>query len=246
MAVAAEKELIQRGEELKRAGIVIRTYNLWKTYVMGDQEIHAVSGVDIEIKRGEYVAIMGPSGSGKSTLMNLIGCLDTPTSGQYYINGHLVSELSDDALAQIRNKEVGFVFQTFNLLARATSLHNVELPLIYAGLPSVERLEKAKAALKAVDLEPRMYHRPNELSGGQRQRVAIARALVNHPSILLADEPTGALDTATGNEIMGLFERLYEQGNTIVLVTHEHDIAMHAHRIIHIRDGKVERDEQVK
>ena len=246
MAAVAEKELIQRGEELRRNGIVIRTYDLWKTYVMGDQEIHAVSGVDIEIKRGEYVAIMGPSGSGKSTLMNLIGCLDTATRGQYYINGHLVSELSDDALARIRNKEVGFVFQTFNLLARATSLHNVELPLIYAGLPSAERLEKAKAALKAVDLEPRMYHRPNELSGGQRQRVAIARALVNHPSILLADEPTGALDTATGNEIMALFERLYEQGNTIVLVTHEHDIAMHAHRIIHIRDGKVERDEQIK
>jgi putative ABC transport system ATP-binding protein len=246
MAVAAEKELIQRGEELRRTGIVIRTYNLWKTYVMGDQQIHAVSGVDIEIKRGEYVAIMGPSGSGKSTLMNLIGCLDTATSGQYYINGNLVSEMSDDALAQIRNKEVGFVFQTFNLLARATSLHNVELPLIYAGLPSAQRLEKAKAALKAVDLEARMHHRPNELSGGQRQRVAIARALVNHPSILLADEPTGALDTATGNEIMGLFERLYEQGNTIVLVTHEHDIAMHAHRIIHIRDGKVERDEKVK
>ena len=246
MAAVAEKELIQRGEELRRNGIVIRTYDLWKTYVMGDQQIHAVSGVDIEIKRGEYVAIMGPSGSGKSTLMNLIGCLDTPTSGQYYINGNLVSEMSDDALARIRNKEVGFVFQTFNLLARATSLHNVELPLIYAGLPSAERLEKAKAALKAVDLEPRMYHRPNELSGGQRQRVAIARALVNHPSILLADEPTGALDTATGNEIMALFERLYEQGNTIVLVTHEHDIAMHAHRIIHIRDGKVERDEQIK
>jgi len=246
MAAVAEKELIQRGEELRRTGIVIRTYDLWKTYVMGDQEIHAVSGVDIEIKRGEYVAIMGPSGSGKSTLMNLIGCLDTPTRGQYYINGNLVSELSDDALARIRNKEVGFVFQTFNLLARATSLHNVELPLIYAGLPSAERLERAKAALKAVDLEPRMYHRPNELSGGQRQRVAIARALVNHPSLLLADEPTGALDSTTGNEIMGLFERLYQQGNTIVLVTHEHDIAMHAHRIIHIRDGKVERDEQVK
>ncbi|HEV3329565.1 MAG TPA: ABC transporter ATP-binding protein [Bryobacteraceae bacterium] len=246
MAALAEKELIQRGEELRRTGVVIRTYDLWKTYVMGDQEIHAVSGVDIEIKRGEYVAIMGPSGSGKSTLMNLIGCLDSPTKGQYYINGNLVSEMSDDALARIRNKEVGFVFQTFNLLARATSLHNVELPLIYAGLPSAQRLEKAKEALKAVDLEPRMYHRPNELSGGQRQRVAIARALVNHPSILLADEPTGALDTATGNEIMTLFERLYEQGNTIVLVTHEHDIAMHAHRIIHIRDGKVERDEQVK
>jgi putative ABC transport system ATP-binding protein len=246
MSAVAEKELMQRGEELRRTGIVIRTYDLWKTYVMGDQEIHAVSGVDIEIKRGEYVAIMGPSGSGKSTLMNLIGCLDTPSRGQYYINGNLVSEMSDDALARIRNKEVGFVFQTFNLLARATSLHNVELPLIYAGLPSAQRLEKAKTALKAVDLEARMHHRPNELSGGQRQRVAIARALVNNPSILLADEPTGALDSATGNEIMALFERLYEQGNTIVLVTHEHDIAMHAHRIIHIRDGKVERDEKVK
>jgi putative ABC transport system ATP-binding protein len=245
MEALAENELIERGEELRRAGIVIRTYDLWKTYVMGDQEIHAVSGVDIEIKRGEYVAIMGPSGSGKSTLMNLIGCLDTPTKGQYYINGNLVSEMSDDELARIRNKEVGFVFQTFNLLARATSLHNVELPLIYAGLPAAERIQKAKEALRAVDLEPRMHHKPNELSGGQRQRVAIARALVNHPSLLLADEPTGALDTATGNEIMNLFEKLYEQGNTIVLVTHEHDIAMHAHRIIHIRDGKVERDERL-
>jgi putative ABC transport system ATP-binding protein len=245
MEAVAERELIQRGEELKRDGIVIRTYDLWKTYIMGDQRIHAVSGVDIEIKRGEYVAIMGPSGSGKSTLMNLIGCLDTPTSGQYYINGNLVSEMSDDELARIRNKEVGFVFQTFNLLARATALHNVELPLIYAGLPAAARIEKAKEALRAVDLEARMSHKPNELSGGQRQRVAIARALVNHPSILLADEPTGALDTATGNEIMGLFEMLYEQGNTIVLVTHEHDIAMHAHRIIHIRDGKVERDERL-
>jgi putative ABC transport system ATP-binding protein len=245
MEALAENELIERGEELRRAGIVIRTYDLWKTYVMGDQQIHAVSGVDIEIKRGEYVAIMGPSGSGKSTLMNLIGCLDTPTKGQYYINGNLVSEMSDDELARIRNKEVGFVFQTFNLLARATSLHNVELPLIYAGLPGAERIQKAKEALRAVDLEARMHHKPNELSGGQRQRVAIARALVNHPSLLLADEPTGALDTATGKDIMNLFEKLYEQGNTIVLVTHEHDIAMHAHRIIHIRDGKVERDEKV-
>jgi len=245
MEALAENELIERGEELRRAGIVIRTYDLWKTYVMGDQQIHAVSGVDIEIKRGEYVAIMGPSGSGKSTLMNLIGCLDTPTKGQYYINGNLVSEMSDDELARIRNKEVGFVFQTFNLLARATSLHNVELPLIYAGLPAAERIQKAKEALRAVDLEPRMHHKPNELSGGQRQRVAIARALVNHPSLLLADEPTGALDTATGKDIMNLFEKLYEQGNTIVLVTHEHDIAMHAHRIIHIRDGKVERDERL-
>jgi len=246
MAAVAEKELIQRGEQLKRDGIVIRTYNLWKTYIMGDQEINAVSGVDIEIKRGEYVAIMGPSGSGKSTLMNLIGCLDTPTSGQYYINGHLVSEMSDDELARIRNMEIGFVFQTFNLLPRATSLHNVELPLIYAGISAEKRLEMAKNAMRQVDLDKRMHHKPNELSGGQRQRVAIARALVNNPSILLADEPTGNLDTATGNEIMALFERLYQQGNTIILVTHEHDIAMHAHRIIHIRDGKIERDEKIR
>jgi putative ABC transport system ATP-binding protein len=202
--------------------------------------------VDIQIKRGEYVAIMGPSGSGKSTLMNLIGCLDTPTRGQYYINGRLVSEMNDDELARIRNKEIGFVFQTFNLLPRATSLHNVELPMIYSGAPAEVRLERAKAALRQVDLEARMYHKPNELSGGQRQRVAVARALVNNPSILLADEPTGNLDTATGNEIMALFERLYQQGNTIVLVTHEHDIALHAHRIIHVRDGKVEKDEQIK
>ena len=213
---------------------------------MGDQEIHAVSGVDIEIKRGEYVAIMGPSGSGKSTLMNLIGCLDTPTKGMYYLNGKLASEMEDDELARIRNKEIGFVFQTFNLLARASALHNVELPLIYAGISSSERLERAREALRAVDLEPRMHHKPNELSGGQRQRVAIARALVNKPSILLADEPTGALDTNTGNEIMALFERLHENGNTIVLVTHELDIANHAHRVIHIRDGKVERDEMTR
>ena len=246
MSTAVEKELIQRGEQLKRDGIVIRTFDLWKTYVMGDQEIHAVSGVDIEIKRGEYVAIMGPSGSGKSTLMNLIGCLDTPTKGQYYINGNLVSEMTDDQLARIRNKEIGFVFQTFNLLPRATSLHNVELPLIYSGMPSDQRLERAKLAMRQVDLEARMYHKPNELSGGQRQRVAVARALVNNPSILLADEPTGNLDTATGNEIMGLFERLYQQGNTIVLVTHELDIALHAHRIVHVRDGKVEKDEKIK
>ena len=247
MAVATVKqELAQRGEQLKRDGIVIRTYDLWKTYIMGDQEINAVSGVDIEIHRGEYVAIMGPSGSGKSTLMNLIGCLDTPSKGQYYINGNLVSEMSDDELARIRNKEIGFVFQTFNLLPRATSLHNVELPLIYSGMGSDQRLERARAAMKAVDLEQRMHHKPNELSGGQRQRVAVARALVNNPSILLADEPTGNLDTATGNEIMALFERLYQEGNTIVLVTHEHDIAMHAHRIISIRDGKVERDERIK
>jgi len=241
-----EKEYLQRGEQLRKDGIVIRTYDLWKTYIMGDTEINAVSGIDIEIKRGEYVAIMGPSGSGKSTLMNLIGCLDTPTKGQYYINGNLVSEMSDDELARIRNREIGFVFQTFNLLPRATSLHNVELPLIYSGMPADVRLEKARLAMQQVDLERRMHHKPNELSGGQRQRVAIARALVNNPSILLADEPTGNLDTATGNEIMALFERLYQLGNTIILVTHEHDIALHAHRIIHVRDGKVEKDEKIR
>ena len=208
----AVSEINAHGEELRREGIVIRTYDLWKTYVMGDQEIHAVSGVDVEIKRGEYVAIMGPSGSGKSTLMNLIGCLDTPTKGQYYINGNLVSDMTDDELARIRNKEIGFVFQTFNLLPRATSLHNVELPLIYAGMAADARLERAKQALGLVDLEARMYHKPSELSGGQRQRVAIARALVNNPSILLADEPTGNLDSATGNEIMALFERLLPAG----------------------------------
>jgi putative ABC transport system ATP-binding protein len=234
------------GAKLRQEGVIIRTWDLMKTYVMGDQTIHAVAGVDVEIRKGEYVAIMGPSGSGKSTLMNLIGCLDSPSSGLYYLNGSLVSDMDDDELARIRNKEIGFVFQTFNLLARATALHNVELPLIYAGLKSSDRTEKAKAALRAVDLEQRMLHKPSELSGGQRQRVAIARALVNDPSILLADEPTGALDSQTGIEIMALFERLHRQGNTIVLVTHEHDIALHAHRIIHIRDGKVESDEPVK
>jgi putative ABC transport system ATP-binding protein len=246
MAEAAVLEKIERGEQLKRAGVIIRTWDLRKTYLMGDQEIHAVSGIDLEIKKGEYVAIMGPSGSGKSTLMNLIGCLDTPSSGLYYLAGKLVSDMDDDELARIRNKEIGFVFQTFNLLARATALHNVELPLIYAWLPRQVREERAKAALQAVDLEARMMHKPSELSGGQRQRVAVARALVNNPSILLADEPTGALDTATGSEIMVLFEKLHEQGNTIVLVTHEHDIAMHAKRVIHIRDGKVERDENIR
>jgi putative ABC transport system ATP-binding protein len=239
------EESVAKGERLKREGIVIRTFDLWKTYVMGDQTINAVSGVDIEIRRGEYVAIMGPSGSGKSTLMNLIGCLDSPTQGEYFINGRLVSSMTDDELARIRNKEIGFVFQTFNLLPRASSLHNVELPLIYNGTPPAQRLEKAKAALAQVDLTERMAHKPNELSGGQRQRVAIARALVNSPSILLADEPTGNLDTATGNEIMALFQRLHDEGNTIILVTHEHDIALHAHRVIHIRDGKIERDEPV-
>jgi putative ABC transport system ATP-binding protein len=244
--VTAVPSTLNRGEQLKRDGIVIRTYDLWKTYVMGDQTINAVSGVDIEIKRGEYVAIMGPSGSGKSTLMNLIGCLDSPTRGEYYINGSLVSAMTDDALAHIRNKEIGFVFQTFNLLPRASSLHNVELPLIYSGIPASERIARAKKALLQVDLAQRMDHKPNELSGGQRQRVAIARALVNNPSILLADEPTGNLDSNTGIEIMALFERLYTEGNTIIVVTHELDIAKHAHRIIHVRDGKVEKDEPVQ
>jgi putative ABC transport system ATP-binding protein len=242
----AVDEATDRGEQLKRDGIMIRTYGLWKTYIMGEQEIHAVSGVDIEMQRGEYVAVMGPSGSGKSTLMNLIGCLDTPTMGQYYINGSLVSELNDDELARIRNKEIGFVFQTFNLLPRATALHNVELPLIYAGMSSEVRLDQAKQAMRQVDLLDRMYHKPSELSGGQRQRVAIARALVNNPSILLADEPTGNLDSATGREIMAVFDRLHQQGNTIVLVTHEHDIAIHAHRVVHLRDGKVEKDERTQ
>ena len=246
MANVASLDKIERGEQLKRDGILIRTWDLRKNYVMGDQEIRAVSGIDLEMKKGEYVAIMGPSGSGKSTLMNLIGCLDTPSSGLYYLNGSLVSDMNDDQLARIRNQEIGFVFQTFNLLARATALHNVELPLIYAGINRKEREARAKEALREVDLEPRMNHKPSELSGGQRQRVAIARALVNHPSLLLADEPTGALDTATGNEIMALFDRLHAQGNTIILVTHENDIAMRARRIIHIRDGQVERDEKIR
>jgi len=221
---------------------LIETRDLWKTYVMGSEEIHALRGVNIEIDKGEYVAIMGPSGSGKSTLMNLIGCLDTPTKGSYLLNGKQVSQMNDNELARIRNEEIGFVFQTFNLLPRASALHNVELPLIYAGVPAKDRQERAKDALKKVELETRMTHRPNELSGGQRQRVAIARALVNNPSILLADEPTGNLDSKTGVEIMALFERLHTGGNTIVLVTHEADIAAHAHRVIHIRDGQVERD----
>ena len=246
MAQAVLETSIEKGEKLKRDGVVIRTYDLWKTYVMGDQTINAVAGVDLEIHRGEYVALMGPSGSGKSTLMNLIGCLDSPTKGEYFINGRLVSDMEDYELAQIRNKEIGFVFQTFNLLPRATALHNVELPLIYNGTAPAARLEKAKKALQQVDLEKRMLHKPNELSGGQRQRVAIARALVNSPSIILADEPTGNLDTATGNEIMALFERLYREGNTIILVTHENDIALHAHRVVHIRDGRVEKDEVVE
>jgi putative ABC transport system ATP-binding protein len=233
-------------QDLINQGVVIQTEGLWKTYEMGAEQVHALRGVDLVINKGEYCAIMGPSGSGKSTLMNLIGCLDSPTKGKYWLAGRQVSELDDDQLAFIRNKEIGFVFQTFNLLPRATALHNVELPLIYNGTPAEERLERAKRSLGLVDLTDRMMHKPNELSGGQRQRVAIARALVNNPSILLADEPTGNLDSQTGQEIMDLFERLHEQGNTIILVTHEHDIAAHAHRIIHIRDGKVESDERMK
>jgi putative ABC transport system ATP-binding protein len=225
---------------------MIFTDNLWKTYEMGDQQVHALRGVNIKIARNEYVAIMGPSGSGKSTLMNLIGCLDSPTKGQYWLNAQQVSELNDDELARIRNREIGFVFQTFNLLARATALHNVELPLIYAGVPAAERSERAAAALTAVGMEQRMSHKPNELSGGQRQRVAIARALVNKPSIILADEPTGNLDSQTGNEIMALFDRLQSEGNTIIVVTHEHDIAEYAQRVIYIKDGVVERDEMNK
>ena len=232
-------------QELIDRGVAILTEDLWKTYEMGGEKLHALRGVDLTIRRGEYVAVMGPSGSGKSTLMNLIGCLDTPTSGKYWLAGRLVSELDDDELAAIRNKEIGFVFQTFNLLPRATALHNVELPMIYNGTPSEERIARAKRALQAVDLGERMFHKPNELSGGQRQRVAVARALVNSPSIVLADEPTGNLDTKTGDEIMALFARLHAEGNTIILVTHENDVARRADRIIHVRDGKVETDEPV-
>ena len=223
---------------------IIVVDDLWRTYDMGlEQQVQALRGVNLRIKHNEYVAIMGPSGSGKSTLMNLIGCLDTPSRGRYWLNGQLVSELNDDELARIRNKEIGFVFQTFNLLARATSLHNVELPLIYSGIPAAERLERARQSLIDVGLESRIQHKPNELSGGQRQRVAIARALVNHPSIILADEPTGNLDSKTGLEIMGLFDKLHAQGNTMVLVTHELDIAEYAHRVVHIRDGQIFSDE---
>jgi len=221
---------------------LIETVDLWKSYVMGSETIHALKGVSIQIERGEYVAIMGPSGSGKSTLMNLIGCLDTPTKGSYLLNSKQVSQMNDNELARIRNEEIGFVFQTFNLLPRATALRNVELPLVYAGVTSKVREQRAKEALEKVELAARMGHRPNELSGGQRQRVAIARALVNNPSILLADEPTGNLDSKTGLEIMALFERLHKSGNTIVLVTHEPDVAAYAYRTIHIRDGQVEND----
>jgi putative ABC transport system ATP-binding protein len=221
---------------------LIETVDLWKTYLMGSEEIHALRGVTLQIERGEYVAVMGPSGSGKSTLMNLVGCLDTPSKGSYLLNGKQVGHMNDNELARIRNEEIGFVFQTFNLLPRATALRNVELPLVYAGMPAKERDTRARHALEMVELTARMNHRPNELSGGQRQRVAIARALVNNPSILLADEPTGNLDSKTGLEIMGVFERLHNAGNTIVLVTHEADVAAYAYRTIHIRDGQVEND----
>jgi len=226
--------------------VLIRTEDLWKIYQMGAEKVNALRSVSLEIESGEYVAIMGPSGSGKSTLMNLIGCLDTPTRGDYYLNDKLVSQLSDDELARIRNKEIGFVFQTFNLLARATALHNVELPLVYNGTESEIRKRKAREALQMVDLEYRATHKPNELSGGERQRVAIARALVNNPSLILADEPTGNLDTNTGKEIMKILEKLHHQGNTVIIVTHEHDIATYADRILYIRDGAIEKEERIE
>jgi putative ABC transport system ATP-binding protein len=244
MAIETAVETSLGNADGPRPGEVIVTDNLWKTYEMGDQEVHALRGVNLRIRHNEYVAIMGPSGSGKSTLMNLIGCLDSPSQGKYWLNSHDVSELNDDELARIRNKEIGFVFQTFNLLARATALHNVELPLIYNGTPSAERESRAKAALESVGLGSRMLHKPNELSGGQRQRVAIARALINNPSIILADEPTGNLDSKTGDEIMALFDELHARGNTIVLVTHEPDIAEFADRIVTIRDGIIASDQR--
>src|SRR6202163_1352783 len=245
MAVSSAIPTSLRGDLLDQ-GLAIKTENLTKSYVMDAETVHALRGVDLSIHRGEYIAIMGPSGSGKSTLMNLIGCLDAPTSGKYWLAGRLVSDLDEDQLARIRNQEVGFIFQTFNLLPRATALHNVELPMIYKGVQAEERLQRAKAALEAVELGNRMMHKPSELSGGQRQRVAIARALVNSPSILLADEPTGNLDSRTGKEIMTLFERLHREQNTIILVTHERDIAEHADRVIYLRDGQIECDEIVR
>ena len=226
--------------------MLIKTEDLWKIYEMGAEKVNALRSVSVEVEKGEYVAIMGPSGSGKSTLMNLIGCLDTPSRGSYYLNDKLVSQMNDDELARIRNKEIGFVFQTFNLLPRATSVHNVELPLVYNGTESESRRRKAREALKMVDLEDRATHKPNELSGGERQRVALARALVNNPSLILADEPTGNLDTKTGTEIMKIFEKLHHQGNTIIIVTHEHDIATYADRIFYIRDGAIEKEERIK
>ncbi len=245
MAATTSNEVMEQKPHLS-TGDVIVVENLWRTYDMGSEQVHALRGVSLNIKHNEYVAIMGPSGSGKSTLMNLIGCLDTPTQGRYWLNDQLVSELNDDELARIRNKEIGFVFQTFNLLARASSLHNVELPLIYNGTPAAARMERAIESLTNVGLADRMHHKPNELSGGQRQRVAIARALVNSPSIILADEPTGNLDSKTGIEIMSLFDELHSKGNTIVLVTHEPDIAEYAHRVVHIRDGQIASDEPSK
>jgi putative ABC transport system ATP-binding protein len=226
--------------------VLIKTEDLWKIYEMGAEKVNALRSVSLEVDKGEYVAIMGPSGSGKSTLMNLIGCLDTPTKGDYYLNDKLVSQMNDDELARIRNKEIGFVFQTFNLLPRATSVHNVELPLVYNGTDSEIRKRKAQEALRMVDLEDRATHKPNELSGGERQRVALARALVNNPSLILADEPTGNLDTNTGKEIMKIFEKLHHQGNTIIIVTHERDIATYADRILYIRDGAIEKEERIK
>ncbi len=246
MEIEAKTGPLNGAEQSSPQEVMIRTHDLWKTYVMGEEEIHALRGVSFEIQRNEYMAIVGPSGSGKSTLMNLIGCLDTPSKGEYWLNGKLVSQMDDDELAYIRNKEIGFVFQTFNLLPRATALHNVELPLIYNGTPASKRVEMAKRALDAVDLSNRITHKPNELSGGQRQRVAIARALVNNPSIILADEPTGNLDSKTSEEIMQLMDVLHKRGNTIILVTHEHDIAAHAHRVISILDGQISKDERTR
>jgi putative ABC transport system ATP-binding protein len=223
--------------------MIIKTQGLKKIYQMGEEQVKALNGVDIEIEKGEYVAIMGPSGSGKSTLMNLLGCLDTPSEGEYWLNGQAVSSLSDDELAKVRNKEVGFVFQSFHLLPRFSALENIQLPLVYSNVPREERLDRAKKTLEEVDLSDRMHHRPNELSGGQRQRVAIARALINRPSILLADEPTGNLDSNTGRDILNLFERLHSGGNTIILVTHDPEVAAHANRVIRLRDGSVESDQ---
>jgi len=247
MALISTSTEVESPVSAPPSGDMIVVEDLWRTYDMGsEQQVQALRGINLRIKHNEYVAIMGPSGSGKSTLMNLIGCLDTPSKGKYWLNGQLVSELDDDELARIRNKEIGFVFQTFNLLSRATSLHNVELPLIYNGTPAAARILRAKESLTNVGLETRMNHKPNELSGGQRQRVAIARALVNSPSIILADEPTGNLDSKTGVEIMALFDTLHAKGNTIVLVTHEPDIAEYAHRVVHIRDGQIYSDEPSK